>query len=83
MTGALFLSRSQGINEKESAMSTLTLIHRSLSHELAGNTGRQVAANSSQSKIRGPIHFEDVVATVSLAALSTTVLALIYQSIVP
>ncbi len=63
-------------------MSTLSLIHRSQS-EFARPRGRQVTASSSQSKIRGPIHFEDVVATVSLAALSTTVLALIYQSIVP
>jgi hypothetical protein len=82
MTGALLLWRFQRINEKESAMSTLSLIHRS-QNEFAGRTGRQVAANSSQSKIRGSIHFEDVVATISLAALSTTVLALIYQSMVP
>jgi hypothetical protein len=73
----------QGINEKESAMSTLTVIHRSLSHELAGNTGRRVGADSRQSKSRRSIHFEDVVATISLAALSTTVLTLVYQSIVP
>jgi len=33
--------------------------------------------------MRRLIHFEDAVATVSLAALSTTVLALIYQSMVP
>jgi hypothetical protein len=83
MMGALFLWRLQGINEKESVMSTLTLIHRSLSHELAGNTSRRVAADSRQSKSRGAIHFEDVVATISLAALSTTVLTLVYQSIVP
>jgi hypothetical protein len=33
--------------------------------------------------MRRSMHFEDAVATVSLAALSTTVLALIYQSMVP
>jgi hypothetical protein len=82
MRGALLLWRFRRINEKESAMSTLSLIHRS-QNEFAGRTGRQVAANSSQSKIRGSIHFEDVVATISLAALSTTVLTLVYQSMVP
>jgi hypothetical protein len=64
-------------------MSTSSLIHSSLRHEFAGRTGRQVAANSSQSKIRRSMHVEDVVATVSLAALSMTVLTLVYQSIVP
>ena len=64
-------------------MSTLSLIHSSSRQELAGRTGRQVAANSNQSRIRGPIHFENVVATVSLAALSMTVLTLVYQSMVP
>jgi hypothetical protein len=82
MTGALLLWRFQRINEKESAMSTLSVIHRSQS-EFARPSGRQVAASSSRSKIRGPIHFEDVVATVSLAALSMTVLTLVYQSMVP
>ncbi|HEV3298879.1 MAG TPA: hypothetical protein VG055_04535 [Planctomycetaceae bacterium] len=64
-------------------MSTSSLIHSSLRHEFPGRTGRHVAANSSQSKIRSSIHFEDAVATISLAALSTAVLALIYQSMVP
>jgi hypothetical protein len=83
MTGALLLWRFQGIKEKESAMSTSSLIHSRSRQEFAGRTGRRVAANSSQSKIRGSIHFEDAVATASLAVLSTTVLALVFQSIVP
>jgi hypothetical protein len=83
MTGALLLWRSERIDEKESAMSTTSLIHSSSRYELSGRAGRRVAANSSQSKMRRSIHFEDAVATVSLAALSTTVLALIYQSMVP
>jgi hypothetical protein len=83
MTGALLLWRFHGINEKESAMSTSSLIRSSSQREFAHRSGRQVAANSSQSKLRGSIHFEDVVATVSLAALSTAVLTLVYQSMVP
>ena len=58
-------------------------IHSSSRHELPGRTGRQIVANSSHSKIRRSIHFEDMVATISLAALSTTVLTLVYQSMVP
>jgi hypothetical protein len=83
MTGALLLWRFQRINEKESAMSTSSLTHSSSRHELADRTRRQAARNSSHSKIRTSIHFEDAVATISLAALSTTVLALVYQSMVP
>jgi hypothetical protein len=64
-------------------MNTSSLIRRSSRHEFAVRSGRHVAANSSQSKIRSSIHFEDAVATVSLAALSTTVLALVFQSMVP
>ncbi len=63
-------------------MSTLSLIHRSQS-KFARPSGRQVAAGSRQSKSRRSIHFEDVVATISLATLSMTVLTLIYQSMVP
>jgi hypothetical protein len=80
MTGALLLSRFQRINEKESVMHLSSLIYSSSRHELPDRTGRQIVANSSHSKIRRSIHFEDAVATISLAALSTTVLALIYQS---
>jgi hypothetical protein len=83
MTRALLLWRFQRINEKELAMNSSSLIHRSSRDEFAGRTGSHVAANSSQSKIRRSIHLEDVVATVSLAALSTTVLALVFQSMVP
>jgi hypothetical protein len=79
----MLLWRFQGINEKESAMSTLSLSRGSSRNEFARRSGRHVAAKSSQSKIRGSIHLEDVVATVSLAALSMTVLTLVYQSIVP
>jgi hypothetical protein len=80
MTGALLLWRFQRINEKESVMHLSSLIHRSSRYELPGRTGRQIVANSIHSKIRTSIRFEDAVATISLAALSTTVLALIYQS---
>jgi hypothetical protein len=64
-------------------MHTLSLMHRSLRQELAGRTRRQAAAHSIGSKSRRSIHFEDAVATISLAALSTTVLTLVYQSMVP
>jgi hypothetical protein len=64
-------------------MSTLSLTHGSSRDESAGRSSRRAAVNSSRSKIKGSIHFEDIVATMSLAALSTTVLTLVYQSMVP
>jgi hypothetical protein len=83
MTGALQRWRLQRINEKESVMNTSSLIHRSLRHELAGRSGHHVAVNPGQSPIRRSTHFEDAVATISLATLSTTVLALVFQSMIP
>jgi hypothetical protein len=83
MTGALLIWRFQRINEKESAMHTSSISYGSSRHDLADRTRRQGARNSSHPKIRTSIHFEDAVATISLAALSTTVLALVYQSMVP
>jgi hypothetical protein len=64
-------------------MQTSSLIHSSSPHESPRRTRRQIAANSTHSKIRRAIHFEDAVATLSLAALSTTVLALVFESMVP
>lgn len=64
-------------------MHVSSFMHSSSRHELAGRAGRQGAAKSSQTKIRGSIHYEDAVATISLATLSTTVLALVFQSMVP
>jgi hypothetical protein len=65
--------------KKESAMHTSSSSSR---QELARGTRRQTSSRPSGSKSRTSIHFEDAVAMISLTALSTTVLALIYQSMV-
>jgi hypothetical protein len=64
-------------------MSTSSVVRSSLRQGFAGRSRHQTAGKSSASKSRTSIQFEDAVATISLAALSTTVLALVCQSFVP